>query len=540
MKRNGKIESMTWQLTPVTGKIAALYVRVSSNDYKKGPDGERERRKSVPLQIDKATAYAKGKGWQYRVYDADCDISAMAAITDRPAITELIADIQAGKIHTVVFRAIDRLFRNKAEGYRFFYETAKPCGVNIVSLTEPIDVTTQYGENMLDDLLGQAQTVPLARAKESRDSKDKKAEEGTLRIRPPLGYQVVEADGNRSGKEKPSETPIVREIFARYLNGEGLQVISKSLTHRGIRGKTGGILFNKSIKQLLTNPIYKGELIYNGKSYGSPYPALIDAETWAKVNALLVKKGYKLGTSSRNKSLLAGILRCGYCAQALRAGSKHISSDIFIFQRTSQYGKPYLIYNCQNYARLGRKTCGESISIRADVIEPFATDWLKKIVENKLNGPTDLTAAKAKLDFINEKLAELEQRKETLAKLVGSGDMDADDYVTAGKALRAEKTSLEADRAGISDTVYREQNSAETQIKRWDSLTVEQKREAIKSIIKAIYVYSDRIVMHHVNGGSNEFPITRGYKGRYEIDEENGMSHGGFRFSEVPMQEATA
>ena len=120
--------------------------------------------------------------------------------------------------------------------------------------------------------------------------------------------------------------------------------------------------------------------------------------------------------------------------------------------------------------------------------------------------------------------------------------MDAEQFSTANVALRREITSLEADRAEISATVYREQNGAEKQIMRWASLTIDQKRVAIKTIIKVIYVYRDRVRLEHTNGGSVEYPIKRGAHGRHIIDTQDDslLRPSAYRFSDVPLQEATA
>ena len=231
------------------------------------------------------------------------------------------------------------------------------------------------------------------------------------------------------------------------------------------------------------------------------------------------------------------MLKCGYCHDKIRAGDK-ARYDFFSFAKLANNHKPYHIYRCATFAKLGKAKCNESITLKADMVEPVITNWLKYIVENKSEKGTDLKAAQAKLEYINAKLEEKETLKQTLAKMVGSGAMDEESFTTANAACREEKTSLEADRADISATVYRAQTGAESQIVKWDSLSVEQKREAIKSIIKAIYVYSDKIRIDHVNGGSNEYAIKRGAHGQYLIDRDNGHSLGGYRFSNVPLSDA--
>ena len=414
------IDKNTFAKTTQAGKLAAIYIRVSSDAKTRNADGELEERESIPAQKEDGIAYANEQGWRYQVYDADCDISGTAEIADRPAMRQLMTDMASGKIHTVICRALDRLFRNHYEQDKFEALVVRH-GITIKGLKEDIDFSTFEGR-LVAGIKGRmaAQDV-VKRGSESKKSKERKAKAGTLRIRPPLGYQIVEFDSIRSGKVKESEAALVREIFSRYIAGEGINQISKSLVARGATGKKNGQLNTSRISGIIHNPLYKGALVYKGQSYGSPYPAIIDAETWARANQQASRIGYKGGkVSTRNKSLLAGLIKCGHCHDRAKATGK-AGYDYYIMQRLKQAsGKQYNLYRCYSYARLGKATCRDSKSIMADVIEPFATDWLHRIVENSLNGKVDVRAAQAKLEFINGKLADLEAHKQTLAKLLGS------------------------------------------------------------------------------------------------------------------------
>ena len=61
---------------------------------------------------------------------------------------------------------------------------------------------------------------------------------------------------------------------------------------------------------ILSNPIYIGRIPHKGRSYEGEHDAIIDAETWDKVQAqLAANAGRKRGrTSSKHPSLLAGLL----------------------------------------------------------------------------------------------------------------------------------------------------------------------------------------------------------------------------------------
>jgi hypothetical protein len=75
--------------------------------------------------------------------------------------------------------------------------------------------------------------------------------------------------------------------------------------------QSGGTAFSRGhLYRILSNPIYIGRIPHRGRSYEGAHDAIIDAETWDKVEAqLATNAGRKRGrTSSKYISLLAGLL----------------------------------------------------------------------------------------------------------------------------------------------------------------------------------------------------------------------------------------
>ena len=75
--------------------------------------------------------------------------------------------------------------------------------------------------------------------------------------------------------------------------------------------RSGGTAFSRGhLYLILSNPIYIGRIPHKGRSYEGEHEAIIDAETWDKVQAqLAMNAGRKRGrASSKHPSLLAGLL----------------------------------------------------------------------------------------------------------------------------------------------------------------------------------------------------------------------------------------
>src|SRR5215472_5626537 len=78
------------------------------------------------------------------------------ATMDRPALQQLLADITAGRVDTVVVYKIDRLTRSLAD-FAKIVEILDARGASFVSVTQQFNTTTSMGRLTLNVLLSFAQ-----------------------------------------------------------------------------------------------------------------------------------------------------------------------------------------------------------------------------------------------------------------------------------------------------------------------------------------------------------------------------------------------
>jgi site-specific DNA recombinase len=95
------------------------------------------------------------EGWlcQRAAYD---DGGFSGATMDRPALQQLLADITAGRVDTVVVYKIDRLTRSLAD-FAKIVEILDARGASFVSVTQQFNTTTSMGRLTLNVLLSFAQ-----------------------------------------------------------------------------------------------------------------------------------------------------------------------------------------------------------------------------------------------------------------------------------------------------------------------------------------------------------------------------------------------
>ena len=112
----------------------------------------------------------------------------------------------------------------------------------------------------------------------------------------PLGYDVHE----RRLAINQSEAETVREIFRRYLELGSVRLLMEELNRRGIRSKVrvakngkqsgGNPFFRGALYQLLSNPIYLGEIRHKGIRHLGLHAPIVDREPW-DATQLLLRRG---------------------------------------------------------------------------------------------------------------------------------------------------------------------------------------------------------------------------------------------------------
>ena len=126
----------------------AVYTRKSCED------GLELEYNSLDAQYDSAVAYIRsqaGNGWRLveKRYD---DGGYSGGNTNRPALKELLADIEGGLVDIVVVYKIDRLSRSLCD-FTEISRTFERFGVSFVSVTQQIDTSCPAGRMLLNILM---------------------------------------------------------------------------------------------------------------------------------------------------------------------------------------------------------------------------------------------------------------------------------------------------------------------------------------------------------------------------------------------------
>lgn len=237
-------------------KKACVYTRVSTDAQ--GEDGK----VSLPEQERMAKACIESKGWQYiRTYE---DNGYSGRSTERPALKQMLSDLQNGDIDAVVIYKLDRLSRKQRDTLEIIEEFLLKNEVDLVSLNETLDTSTPWGRAMIGVLSSFNQLESENIAMRTAMGRYATAREGGYAGgKPPLGYKAV--DGHLV--IVPEEAEIVRLVYSLRSEGKTLHAITNELNARGYRSKKGNEFKHSAIQTILNNEdTYRGNYKYGKES----------------------------------------------------------------------------------------------------------------------------------------------------------------------------------------------------------------------------------------------------------------------------------
>ena len=206
----------------------AIYVRVSTEE-------QAQEGFSIRAQEQKLKDFARIKDWSiYKIY-MDEGISGKNLV-DRPAMQEMIADIEKGEVKNVLVFKIDRLTRSTADLiYLIDLFNDNDCAFN--SLTESIDTQTASGRMFLKIIGIFAEFERENNIERVKVGIERKVREGySIGGRASYGYDRPKHQKIQTINEQEAE--IVREIFDMFVNqGVGIIDIARRLNVRKVPTK---------------------------------------------------------------------------------------------------------------------------------------------------------------------------------------------------------------------------------------------------------------------------------------------------------------
>jgi DNA invertase Pin-like site-specific DNA recombinase len=306
----------------------AVYTRKSSEE------GLEQSFNSLDAQREACEAFIasqKHEGWILIKTHYD-DGGFSGGSMERPALKQLLADVSAGKVNTVVVYKIDRLTRSLLD-FSKIVEAFDAQKVSFVSITQQFNTTTSMGRLTLNILLSFAQFEREVTGERIRDKFAASKKKGMwMGGNVPFGYRVE----NRQLVIEPTEAAALREIYRQYLKLGNVTDVRSYLESGKLRSRTNKLFSRGALYHLLGSRIYIGEIAHRGQIYPGQHEAIIDRKTWDAVAEQLRSNAPRLNRPrATTPSLLTGLV---FDTEGVRYTPTH----------TARRGRRYRYYTSQS------------------------------------------------------------------------------------------------------------------------------------------------------------------------------------------------
>lgn len=444
--------------------VLALYRRVST-------DKQADEGYSLDVQIEKLRAYAKtlSNVKEIREYTDD---GYSGGSLDRPAMKQMIEDIQAGAITHVIVVKLDRLSRSQKDTLHLIEDVMIPANVAFISILESFHTDTPFGRAMVGILSVFAQLERENIFERTRGGMQKRVEKGYWPGggRTPYGYDYDPEQGILVPNQ---EAEMVRHIYDRYLAGAAMQTIADELD----------LKYERVVYNILTRKSNAGYIVYNGEEYRGLHEPIISLETYSQAMQLLSdRSAAKLVT--RTEHLLTGFCRCGRCGAKMRY-MKWGKAGYKLVCYSQQRSKQYLVRdpNC-------------------DVPPPFAADVEAGVVQtlfavsrDKLENARKSVQSGSVSDMLQTQLQKAQTKLRRLYGLYGdSGDPCLLDTIQETKAdierLSFSLTDEQAKENAVRSALRACQRLEGIQ-DAWPEMSVQEQRTVLASVIDCVVISAD-------------------------------------------------
>ncbi len=502
---------------------AGLYTRLSVDD------GYVDRESnSITSQKQMLTQFAEYHGIE--IVETYVDDGWSGTNFERPDFKRMIADIESGRINTVITKDLSRLGRDYLQTgyYTDMYFPSKR--VRYIAISDGIDTSTGYNEmapfkNLFNDFY--ARDI----SKKIRSTMKTKARAGIYHSTvPPFGYKKSPADSHMLLRDEET-APIVIKMYELSASGRGPAAIANYLrakkvpipaywhhvrgerTWQGYKGE-GDVSnyrwFDTTVRSILQHEVYIGNLVAQrqthifkvGKSFVRPkeewvivedvFEPIVDKELWERV-----QESFSNPTRARKKtglaSIFSGMVFCDTC-------NRRIS---FVPERAEKI----YVGSCMEYRKIGRQGCTPHRIYEKDLYDAVLKDireWAKlaledeqavldRVMEHENDREADTNTAIEKRLSLEKRLGEVEKVIAKLYEDYALGKAGADEIDLLLPKYRKEQGELKAQLALFQEESNEQKETAQnaekwiTLIRQYSDLQ-ELTAGIIRELITKIYV----------------------------------------------------
>ncbi|NQW19131.1 MAG: recombinase family protein, partial [Chloroflexi bacterium] len=238
----------------------ALYARVSST--------AQDVDLSIGGQLNALRRFALDRGFE--IIEEYVDEAVSGRTANRPVFQQMIGDARArpARFNAVLVWKLSRFARNREDSI-VYKGMLRRHGIEVISITEPVEQTPagQMMEGIIetvDEFYSASMGQDITRGMREAASRGFWVASMT-----PYGYKRTKVqDGPKQRTKLTLNTDtygIAKTIFDLAMGGLGTKEIAKRLNQDGIPSPAGKRWGRGRVYGILTNPVYKGTLVFGKK-----------------------------------------------------------------------------------------------------------------------------------------------------------------------------------------------------------------------------------------------------------------------------------
>ena len=511
----------------MTDKITALYCRLSQDDMLDGESNSITNQKAILKK------YAEDNGFPNPTFYVDDGVSGTT--WERDGFKAMLADIESGKVGTVITKDLSRLGRDYLKTGELIEMVFPDYDVRYIAMNDNVDTAKSENElmafkNIFNDWYARDTS------KKIRAVFKAKGQAGKHLCPPIYGYKKSDTDKNLWVIDDEA-AEVVRKIFKLCIDGYGPVQIARILTEQGIptptayalsQGRDNGRHNAKlhrwgatTVSKILEKPEYCGhtvnfrtrmksykvhKIVYNPPEewliFENTHEPIISQQEFDLVQEL--RKHKRRPQRSEVVNPFAGMVYCADCGEKMYLSRRKNERPEQEHMRCSTYAKDgdkctvHYIRTCV----LNEIVLGELNKLLASVREnedEFVQTAMSNSVQRK---SSELTKAKKTLKQAQKRIAELDRLFTRLYEDNVLGKISDERFAMMSKGYEDEECKLKetvAELTAYIDTA--EQKSSDVT----SFLQVVHRYERIEKLTPEImHELIDKIIVHEADKSSGK------------------------------------
>lgn len=507
---------------------AGIYLRLSREDDDKGTN----QSESIINQREFLTRIVLDNGWN--LTEEYIDDGYSGTNFERPGFMKMLQDIECKRINMVLTKDLSRLGRDYIQTGHYLERYFPQHNIRYIAVNDGIDTFGNSNSNAISPFMSVINDM-YARdiSNKVRSTMDGKRQNGQfIGSFAPYGYHKNKCDKSKLVID-PETAPIVREIFNLYMKGHGYAYIANLLNAQGIispvvyKAKTTtyknpknklGLWTHESIKRILTNPTYAGNITQNRckkvnyklkKLINVPRSAwitienthepIVDKAVFGIVQTMMQKNASEEYTAKKYPHLLSGLVYCGDCGEKMT------------YTKT-QKGTIYLI--CSKYKRFRKLNLCTRHSFAEEELISIVKQELRKISEIALDKDKLIKLAKSsgnKPKSADAKsIAKIQSRFDEIKRIIKNlyedklkGIISEEDFINLSQDYNKEREGLNSKLTKLNQNLLdlhsasSEDNAIIFIVNEFSSFSNPDKLILIKLIDKIEIFENNKVMIHY-------------------------------------------